>query len=273
MLDYAAATLPDPTHWAIPLGLATLVAFLIRSAWKDLRRPDRVPDDAGPDPRAPLFRETTITLWFVCMVTTVSWFIAGGASDALGFVPGTGWGATAAWIVAVLGSAFLVYQWRVVKRSPEAQDQYATQVDEAKGFDWVRPTTPLEYRLFQTMAVTAGITEEVIFRGFLIGVLALWVPVWVAGVLALLVFVGAHVYQGFSGMMRILPVSTVLTILFLASGSLLPGILLHAVVDLVGGAILWILRDRRRAAAGTDPDRGEADPGDASFGAVTQPIR
>jgi membrane protease YdiL (CAAX protease family) len=115
----------------------------------------------------------------------------------------------------------------------------------------------VEYRLFQTMAVTAGITEEVIFRGFLIGVLALWMPLWVAGLAALAVFVGAHVYQGLSGMLRILPVSTVLTILFLASGSLFPGILLHAAVDLAGGAILWEVRDRRSAPGEDRPTPGE----------------
>ena len=249
MLRSAPGTLPDPTHWAVPVGLAALGLFLARSAWKDVRRPDRVPDDAGPDPRAPLFRDTIVSLWLACGITAACWFLAGGEAAALGFTPGSGWGAAGSWVVAILASAFLVHQWRVAKRSPEARDQYAAQADGAKGFDWVRPTTSREYGLFRTMAVTAGITEEVIFRGFLIGVLALWMPLWVAGGLALVVFVGAHVYQGLSGMMRILPVSVVLTVLFLASGSVLPGIVLHSVVDLVGGAILWILRDRRRSTS------------------------
>jgi membrane protease YdiL (CAAX protease family) len=207
----------------------------------------------------PLFAETTAALWFVATVTSLGWLRAGGDWRSLGFAFLPGWGAVAAWSVAALATAFLWYQWRTVVRSPEARDRYATQVNEAKGFDWVRPTTPREYRLFRWMAVTVGITEEVIFRGFLIGVLASWMPLWVAALAALFVFVGAHVYQGLSGMLRILPVSAVLTLLFLISGSLLPGILLHAVVDLVGGAILWEVRDRR-VPAGEAPGENRARP-------------
>jgi hypothetical protein len=236
----------------------TVVAFLVRSAWKDLRRPDRVPDDAGPDPRVPLFAETTGALWFVALVTSLGWRQAGGGWESLGFMLLPGWGAVAAWTVAVLAAAFLWFQWRTAVRSEEARARYAAQANEARGFDWIRPTTPREYRLFRWMAVTAGITEEVVFRGFLIGVLASWMPLWAAALAALVVFVGAHVYQGPSGMLRILPVSAVLTFLFLISGTLFPGIVLHAAVDLAAGAILWEVRDRR--AAPGDPGEDRARP-------------
>lgn len=232
--------------------------FLVRAAWKDLRRPDRVPDDAGPDPRVPVFRDTIASLWGLCVVTTVAWLLAGGGWATLGFVTGSGFGGAMAWTVALLAVAVLIVQWRSVQRSPEVRDSYAAQVDGATGYDWIRPTTAREYRHFMVMAVTAGITEEVIFRGFLIGVLAAWLPLWVAGMVALLVFLGGHVYQGLSGMVRILPVSAVLTILFLISGSVLPGILMHGAVDLVGGAILWILRDRRQPSETPQPIRSHS---------------
>ncbi|MEJ2538523.1 MAG: CPBP family intramembrane metalloprotease [Gemmatimonadota bacterium] len=242
--------MPDPGHWGLNLGLAALCAFLVRSAWKDLRRPERVPEDAGPDPRARLFRDTIVSLWAAALLTVFGWLQAGGDLRSLGFVLLPGWGSWAAWAVAVLGSAFLVQQWRMVGRSESARDRYAIQVDQATGFDWVRPTTAREYRLFKAMALTAGITEEVVFRGFLIGALSLWIHPWLAAGLALVIFVGAHVYQGITGMVRILPVSVVLTVLFMVSGSVLPGILLHATVDLAAGAIMWALRDRRGLSPG-----------------------
>ena len=258
MFSSNPSALPDPTHWAVFLGLATLVVFLGRVAWRDLRRPDRVPDDAGPDPRVPLFRDTTGSLWLVCAITAGAWLLAGGGWASLGFMTGSGLGGAMAWTIAVLGAFFLAAQRRSVERSPEVRERYAAQVEAATGYDWVWPTTPGVYRYFTAMAVTAAITEEVIFRGFLIWVLALWLPLWVAAGVALLVFVGAHIYQGSSGMVRILPVSAVLTFLFLISGSLLPGILLHCAVDLAGGAILWILRDRREPSGAPQPIRSHS---------------
>jgi len=258
VFENAPDALPDPTHWAILLGLLTLVVFLARAAWKDLRRPDRVPDEAGPDPRVPLFRETIVSLWFVCVVNAGGWHLAGGGWGSLGFVTGSGFGGAMAWTVALLAVAVLTVQWRSVQRSPEARASYAAQVDGATGYDWIRPTTRREYRHFTVMAVTAGVTEEVIFRGFLIGVLAAWLPLWIAGLVALLIFLGAHVYQGVTGMVRILPVSSVLTILFLVSGSVLPGIVMHVAVDLAGGAILWILRDHRSPSAPPQPIRSHS---------------
>jgi hypothetical protein len=98
------------------------------------------------------------------------------------------------------------------------------------------------------MAVTAGITEEVVFRGFLIGTLALWMPAWAAAAASVVLFVGAHVYQGVSGMKRILPISVALTTVFLLTGSLLPVMALHALVDVAGGAMMWRLRGYRGPA-------------------------
>lgn len=257
-----ASALPDPTHWAIPAGLVAVAIFLVRAAWKDLRRPERVPDDAGPDPRVPLFRDTIGGLWLLCAITTGAWLLAGGDWAGLGFVVGAGWGTAAAWTVAVLAVGVLTVQWRSVQRSTEARESYAAQLSGATGYDWIRPTTPREYSHFRVMAVTAGFTEEVVFRGFLIGVLASWLPLWLAGGVALVLFVGGHVYQGLSGMVRLLPVSVVLTVLFLISGSLLPGVVVHTAVDVVGGKILWTIRDlwgRSPSRAAKSDDAGDPD--------------
>lgn len=65
---------------------------------------------------------------------------------------------------------------------------------------------------------------------------------------SVLIFVGAHVYQGLSGMKRILPISVALTTIFLLTGSLIPVIALHTVVDVAGGAMMWRLRAYRAPA-------------------------
>lgn len=251
----ASAEGPGPGHWATWAGLAAVVLFLAWVAWKDLRRPDRVPDDAGPHPRLRLFRETTLSLWTVAFLTTAAWHWAGGSWDALGVRVEGGLGGWIGWSLTVAAVGGLLLQRWALSRSDGMRREFARQLDGATGYDWVRPSTDREYRWFQAMAVTAGVTEEVVFRGFLIGVLALWMPVWVAALLSVAVFVGGHIYQGLSGMKRILPISLVLTAIFLLSGSLLPGVVLHVAVDVLGGEMMWQLRRYRgtfNEAAGAD---------------------
>lgn len=242
---HARGDLPDPGHWATAAGLAVVAVFLAWVAYKDVRRPDRVPDDAGPDPRVPLFRETTASLWTAAGLTTGAWLTAGGSWHALGFRPGGGLGTWIAWGLTALAVGILLIQRWALTRSHKMRQDFARQLDGATGYDWVRPSSEREYRWFQVMAVTAGVTEEVIFRGFLIGVLALWAPVWAAALLSVAVFVGGHVYQGLSGMTRILPVSLALTAIFLLSGSLAPAVFLHVAVDVLGGDMMWRLRHYR----------------------------
>lgn len=246
--DFGTHPLPSDTHWGIFTGLAVIAAFLTRSAYKDLKRPERVPEDAGSSPRVPLFRETVVSLWIAALACAVSWFLAGGSPAALGLRLPAGIGGWVGTVIAVVAGGAVLAQAAAVARSEEVRRSFALQLDQSRGYDWIRPVTAAEHRWFQVMAVTAGITEEVIFRGFLIGVLSLWTTPWAAAALSVVVFVGAHVYQGLSGMRRILPISVVFTLIFLLTGSLVPVVVLHALVDVVGGAMMWWLREYRGVA-------------------------
>lgn len=99
------------------------------------------------------------------------------------------------------------------------------------------PRTDVERRLFGLVSVTAGICEELVFRGFLIAVAAALVPaapVWVCVLAAAVVFGLAHAYQGAAGVTSSLLIGIVLGVLYLVTGSLLAPILVHALIDLRG---------------------------------------
>ncbi len=68
------------------------------------------------------------------------------------------------------------------------------------------PQTATEKRWFDAVSVTAGICEEIIYRGFLFAYFAAWLPGAAAGVvivLAGLVFGLGHLYQGAAGIVKI----------------------------------------------------------------------
>ena len=85
------------------------------------------------------------------------------------------------------------------------------------------------------MAVTAGVCEELIFRGFGIAYVRwLWpgaTHFWLVALTAA-GFGFAHLYQGARGVILTGVVGAVLASLVLATGSLYPAMAIHALVDL-----------------------------------------
>lgn len=88
---------------------------------------------------------------------------------------------------------------------------------------------------FAALALTAGITEEVIWRGFGLTLLIAMLPGAHPAIpitLAALAFGWAHVYQGAAGVAVTAILGGVLATLFWATGSLLLPMLLHVLLDL-----------------------------------------
>jgi membrane protease YdiL (CAAX protease family) len=104
-----------------------------------------------------------------------------------------------------------------------------------KTFDLLTPTTARERKWFAAVAITAGITEEIIYRALPFAMLAIWWPSGDPRLYAVIVGVGfglAHAYQGAAGMASTALLGLLLGLVYAGTGSLLPGIVLHAVVDL-----------------------------------------
>ena len=106
---------------------------------------------------------------------------------------------------------------------------------QAKGFLALLPRGGREQITFGALAITAGICEELIFRGFgLAYVRWLWpaTPRWAAIVIIATAFGVAHLYQGPRGILLTGLVGAYFTWLVLSTGSLWPAMALHALLDL-----------------------------------------
>jgi uncharacterized protein len=107
------------------------------------------------------------------------------------------------------------------------------------------PVTAAERRLFVLLSLTAGVTEEIVFRGILIPALTVaFGSVWYAAAIGSLVFGFLHTYQGLAGTARAAVLGLVLAASYILSGSLIPAILAHAVLNVLSGIVLadWLLR-------------------------------
>lgn len=103
------------------------------------------------------------------------------------------------------------------------------------------PKTGREKRWFTAVSVSAGIGEEIIYRGFAFYLISNIFPELHTYLLPLaggVIFGAAHSYQGLSGSLKTGLLGILFGALYIASGSLLPGIILHFTADFAANFIL-----------------------------------
>jgi membrane protease YdiL (CAAX protease family) len=103
------------------------------------------------------------------------------------------------------------------------------------------PATSSEHRTWVAVALTAGICKEQVFRGFLLFYLAHFfpsLPQWGAIGVSSAIFGLAHAYQGWKGVLGTGLLSLGLAFVYVGTGSLLPSMVLHALIDL-RMLVLW----------------------------------
>jgi uncharacterized protein len=102
------------------------------------------------------------------------------------------------------------------------------------------PHTRSELGWWMALSLSAGVCEEFIFRGYLIWAFQPVLGLWGAAIFSIVVFAAAHAYQGGKGVLATGVVGSLLTLVVLISGSLLPSMVLHALVDIGSGLVAWL---------------------------------
>ncbi len=102
------------------------------------------------------------------------------------------------------------------------------------GEDIMIPRKKAEKRWFALCSVTAAVGEEIVYRGFLFYILASVFPSisnYIVLIVASAIFGVAHIYQGMVGIVKTALIGFMLGALYLVTGSLVPSIILHFVID------------------------------------------
>ncbi len=100
----------------------------------------------------------------------------------------------------------------------------------------VLPKNFVEFLPYVALAVTAGVCEEFLYRGFALAALSnVGLPTWLVVVLTSLLFGLAHTYQGKSGVAGTTLMGLVLGTFRILTESLVSVTIWHAVVDIVAG--------------------------------------
>ena len=114
-----------------------------------------------------------------------------------------------------------------------------------KSISAIIPTTSSERLWFAAIGFNAGISEELVFRGFLLYYLSTFAPnlgaTWML-VISSAIFGFCHLYQGIRGVLITAFLGYGFAMLYLGSGTLLVPMIVHALVDI---RLLFILTAKR----------------------------
>lgn len=219
------------------LAVVILVALPIRGYLTFPAVKRKLAEDP-PGIRVRLFRRTMIWQWGLTAITIAVWLGAGRSLVAIGLSWPTGWRGGLAILLGAAIVGLLVTQLRALPGHPQLHATVAAKLDKAAPF---MPRTSTERRWFSGVAVTAGVCEEVLFRGFCLAYVAHWVSPLGAVALTSLAFGLGHLYQGIGGALKTGVAGLVAGGLFVLGGSLWVPIVLHVFVDIHGGLVYRVV--------------------------------
>jgi membrane protease YdiL (CAAX protease family) len=223
---WAATELHPAARAMVALLIGLLPAFSVLQAHA-VARLDVLPG------RKQMYASTILGLWALTFVTALATTQARIDPRLLGVI-GLPWTSFVVWTVfalAAIGALVAAFK--------------AFGIAETAMLQQLIPQTGPEKLIYVLVCLTAGICEELIFRGFLIAALrAATGSVGLAVMLAAGAFGIAHAHQDSAGALRATLLGLVLSVPLLVSGSLYPGIAAHAIIDLAGGLWMskWLLR-------------------------------
>lgn len=107
------------------------------------------------------------------------------------------------------------------------------------------PESFKELPAYALLCLSAGIFEEIIYRGFMV---TYFLPLngteneipWMAIFAPSVLFSLAHTYQGWTAVIKIFIFSILLGVIFIITKSIYPTMILHFLIDLVGGIVAML---------------------------------
>jgi membrane protease YdiL (CAAX protease family) len=243
--------------FSLSVLLILLVVIPLLGLW-DFRRLMRWNRENRSDARIRTYHWLLVMEWGLTAGLLTWWILSGRDWESLKVVSAfSGW----RWLALGLGAAgagFMIWQMISVMKNPEDLAKMRAEMGDLRA---LAPVTRREGRAFALVSVTAGVCEEILYRGILMAVLTQAVGLWPAVVLSSVIFGMGHAYQGFPGIVKTTLVGLVMALLTVFSGSLLVAMVLHTVVDLTSGRMMGAaLRDERQAHCPEETSPGRLQP-------------
>jgi len=193
--------------------------------------------DAASFPRLFIYARSMAAQWLLVVCIAVLWLTRHRPLAALGLDVPLSMPGKAGLLVAALATVLLLgFVMRSLSKLDAAgRAKLAAKLDASK----IAPRSRREAVVFLPVSLTAGVAEELLYRGFLFWFLVPSVGLAAAVVASAVIFGLGHLYQGWRGTLSTAAVGLVLGALFALSGSLWWIMALHALIDLQYCVVGW----------------------------------
>lgn len=202
----------------------------------------------NPNERLIYYKKTVLGLWIPTIVIlgifTLSDFSLKDIGLTIPTINTNSLGSLATYIALGIGAGYsLVVLYYIVAyhTSKKFKAKYTEEKKkqmEGMSFSEIMPVTKEEKKWWSFVSFTAGFTEEIIYRGFLLFTIAYFLPessIWLVALLSAAIFGLAHTYQGFVlGFLRVTAVGFVFALIAISMSSIIPLIILHFLIDYMG---------------------------------------
>jgi membrane protease YdiL (CAAX protease family) len=220
--------LPPADHL---LALVIVVGLPLR-ALIGMRRLRAAPAGELPRLRRALWWRAVASQWGLVAIVLAVWLSRGRDLAALGLElrPTTG---LAGVLVGLATMMSLVLRQRgALERDETLRAQVRARLAPVAR---LLPGSRAEFPRFVVLACTAGLCEELLFRGYLYWYAAQHLPLVWAALAQAIVFGVGHLYQGSRGVLLTGLAGLFFTGVVLVTGSIWPAMLIHALMDLNAG--------------------------------------
>ena len=229
------------------LLLALILVGLPVRAWFAMRELNAAPEPELPALRARLWTRAVLSQWALVAGVLLLWGWQKRWWNALNVAARFGPMESGMLVGIVILVILLDRQRRTLEREPQV---VARLQERLASVERLMPATRAEFPRFALLAITAGVCEELLFRGFVTWALAHVLPSYtIAAFVQAALFGVAHLYQGPRGVLTTGLVGVFLTAVVWLTGTLWMAMLIHALMDLNAGDLAIRVRTLRGAGA------------------------
>jgi uncharacterized protein len=247
-----------PSDHLLFLVLAVLVP--VRAGVFGMRRLRRAAPGDLPTLKLRFYQRAMIVQWSLVALAAALWLLTRRPWSSLGLVPRVNGGLVGVGLGVVIIAFLLVRQGRLAPGDEEALAQVRSRTSH---LERLLPHTRRERSWFFALSATAGVCEEILYRGYVIWYLVAWAWLFdpahaflIAAGLSSIVFGVGHLYQGPRGAALTALVGAFLAAIYWITRSLFAGMVLHALLDVHAG-YLSHLAWSRDAAPEPEPEPTE----------------
>lgn len=213
--------------------MAVLVVLIPPRAWMSFRRLNAASPEDRRRLRPQLYFFAMLSQWIISGVVLTAWITNRRPWAWLGVIPVF----TYAALGIAIGVALIVTLMALRSRGADRETMMARARARLAHVEAMLPHTVNELRLFSGLSITAGVCEELLFRGFMIWYLQHWLGLIPAAIVSSVFFGFGHLYQGLKGVLQTGLVGAFMATVYLVSGSLVLPMLIHALMDLYAGYV------------------------------------